>query len=95
MYAKALEVEKPTYSQGEADAIMNAYVNHGAFQLTRQSNHITKFYYYETRGARGSYGAFDSGLLEVAGSPVYPYKTAESDPRSIYPIYAKKTPTGP
>ncbi|HEV2945456.1 MAG TPA: hypothetical protein VGX26_10120 [Solirubrobacteraceae bacterium] len=71
---------------------MNSFVNRGGYQLTRQSGQITKFYYYSMRGARENEGSFDSGLLEAAGSP---YKKPVSSPRSIYPIYARKTPTGP
>jgi YD repeat-containing protein len=86
------DVKKAAQSQGVADETMNSFVNRGGYQLTRQSGQITKFYYYSMRGARENEGSFDSGLLEAAGSP---YKKPVSSPRSIYPIYARKTPTGP
>jgi YD repeat-containing protein len=59
-----------------AQDIMRAFVEDGEHQLTRQSRQITRFFYYEMRGASG----FDTGLLALAGSP-----------RAIYDIYKKKT----
>jgi Domain of unknown function (DUF6531) len=91
---KNTPLERAAESQGVADGIMNAYVNRGAYQLTRQSGQITKFYYYEMRGARNEAGGQDSGLLEAL-EPLPKSHLAPSSPRSIYPIYARKTPTGP
>jgi uncharacterized phage-associated protein len=82
---------------GAAPDIMRAFVEHGSQRLTRQLNPVTKktqisrFFYYSTRGAPG----FDSGLLEPATLPkrvVPKHPLRPSHPRSIYGIYAKKTP---
>jgi hypothetical protein len=62
-----------------AQDTMRAYVEDGTHQLTRQSRQITRFFYYEMRGA----SAFDSGLLFPTGTP---------RPRRIYSIYKEKTP---
>lgn len=77
-----------THNAAPGDEVLNAYVNHGTSQLTRQTKQITRFYYYETRGAKG----FDSGLLEA--EPPLRGKTASST-RSIYGIYKKKTTKRP
>lgn len=78
-----------------ANADMKAFVDKGKYQLTRVSNEITQFYYYETRGSRNEIGSQDSGLLEIAPQPGLPtpYKIPPSTPRSIYKIYKAKTPT--
>ena len=80
-----------------APYIMRAFVEHGAQQLTRQPNPITKkgsqvarFFYYSTRGAP----EFDSGLLnaELPKGVGVPRGYRVNQPRGIYHIYAKKTP---
>jgi YD repeat-containing protein len=77
-----------TTNPGPGDEILRAYVEHGTSQLTRQSKQITRFYYYETRGAKG----FDSGLLEA--EPPLRNKAANAV-RSIYGIYKAKTTKRP
>lgn len=56
-----------------------------------EKTQISRFFYYSTRGAPG----FDSGLLEPATVPAGAKpkrKIRPNHPRSIYGIYAKKTP---
>jgi hypothetical protein len=88
--------------KGAAPYIMDAFVNHGSQQLTRQLNavgksQVARFFYYSTRGAP----AFDSGLLEAEKLPIskktkkeFVHKFPVNHPRNIYKIYAKKTPGG-
>jgi YD repeat-containing protein len=82
---------------GAGPYILRAFVEHGSQQLTRQLNPATKktqisrFFYYSTRGAPD----FDSGLLEPATLPkgvVPKHPLRPNHPRSIYGVYAKKTP---
>jgi hypothetical protein len=86
------------FKKGAGPYIMDAFVEHGSQQLTRQLNPVTKksqitrFYYYSTRGE----AAFDSGLLEAEKLPEgFHHKYAlVNHPRNIYKIFAKKTPGG-
>jgi YD repeat-containing protein len=83
--------EEPFLRSGAAENIMNAYVSHGRTQLTRQSEHqqIQRFYYYSTRGEP----KFDSGLLEAEFlPPKQERRHPQSQPRTIYNIYKRKTP---
>jgi hypothetical protein len=77
---------------GVGPEILNAYVEHGATQLTRANGQINRFFYCESRGDPG----FDSGLPEPEEYPasVKHRKPTPDRPRHIYRIYAKKTPGG-
>lgn len=100
-YFSGEKPELPWTKPGAANEVMNAFVDHGAGQLTRQLNankelQITRFLYNSTRGAP----AFDSGLLEAQTLPknskneeLIHQKKADT-PRSIYYIYRAKTPGG-
>ncbi len=92
--------ERPTHAwenPGHAEAVINAYVKEGKYQLTNKSSQITRFFYYSSRGQPKT---FDSGLLEVEPSelpstlkpPFSKPKAAPSNPREIYRIYKQKTP---
>jgi YD repeat-containing protein len=91
--AKEVAKKKIWGHKALAENILNAYVKHGASQLTNASrNHqITRFFYYSSRGAP----TFDSGLLEAAELPAGlkpERKYPTSHPREIYRIYKQKTP---